>query len=101
MIVPFTFGRVNVRVVLAPIDAVENFALREASELLIMNEVASDRDLFVNVSVPSRVLNVPLVGSVIEVVAVEISVVANAPDVVKFPPRVIVFPELFTPVPPY
>jgi len=57
--------------------------------------------LLVSVSVPSNVANVPVVGKVTVVVAVDVNVVANAPDVVRFPPSVIVLPLLFTPVPPY
>ena len=56
--------------------------------------------LFVKVSVPPKVAKVPVVGSVTDVVAVEVNVVANAPDVVRLPPNVIVFPVLATPVPP-
>jgi hypothetical protein len=56
--------------------------------------------LLVNVSVPSRVARVPVVGRVKVVVAVAVRVVVNAPDVVKFPPSVIVLEPLFTPVPP-
>ena len=43
---------------------------------------------------------VPVVGSVIFVVAVTVSVQANAPDVAKLPPMVNVLPLLLTPVPP-
>jgi len=63
--------------------------------------------LFVKVSVPARVANVPVVGSVTFVKAVVVKVVAKAPEVVKLPavdklpPKVIVFPVLATPVPPY
>ena len=51
--------------------------------------------------------NVPLVGKVTLVAAVEVSVVENAPTVVKspavfiLPPSVIVLPVLATPVPPF
>jgi hypothetical protein len=55
----------------------------------------------VKVSVPARVANVPAVGSVTFVAAVEVRVVAKAPEVVRLPPKVIVLPVLFTPVPPY
>ena len=57
--------------------------------------------LLVNVSEPANVANVPVVGNVTLVVAVEVKVVANAPLVVKLPPSVIVLPLLFIPVPPY
>ena len=63
--------------------------------------------LLVKVSVPAKVANVPVVGSVTFVAAVEVRVVAKAPEVVKLlavdilPPKVIVFPVLATPVPPY
>jgi hypothetical protein len=100
-IVPSTFGNVKVRVVLVAIDDVENLARLVASEALITNDVVSDKDLLVSVSVPARVLNVPVVGSVTVVVPVTVIVVANAPAVVKFPPIVIVLPVLATPVPPY
>ena len=57
--------------------------------------------LLVNVSAPANVANVPVVGNVTLVVAVDVNVVAKAPLVVKLPPSVIVLPLLFTPVPPY
>ena len=57
--------------------------------------------LFVNVSVPAKVANVPEVGSVIVVAAVLVNVVAKAPEVVRFPPNVIVLPVFATPVPPF
>ena len=44
--------------------------------------------------------NVPLVGKVTDVAAVDVNVVGNAPAVVKLPPKVIVFPVFATPVPP-
>jgi hypothetical protein len=100
-IVPSTFGNVKVRVVLAAIDAVENFARFDASDAFITNEVVSDKDLLVSVSVPASVPNVPVVGSVTAVTPVTVIVVANAPEVVRFPPIVIVLPVLATPVPPY
>ena len=50
--------------------------------------------LLVNVSVPANVANVPVVGNVTLVVAVDVNVVAKAPLVVKLPPRVIVLPLL-------
>jgi hypothetical protein len=46
--------------------------------------------LLVKVSVPARVTNVPVVGSVILVEPVVVKVSALAPDVVRFPPKVIV-----------
>lgn len=55
----------------------------------------------VKVSEPARVANVPVVGNVTEVLAVDTRVVVKAPEVVRFPPMVIVFPVLATPVPPY
>jgi hypothetical protein len=57
--------------------------------------------LFVSVSAPAKVANVPEVGRVTEVVPLAVNVMPNAPLVVKFPPRVIVLPLLATPVPPY
>ena len=58
------------------------------------------RVLFVNVSVLASVARVPVVGSVMFVLAVEARVVANAPDVVRSPPKVMVLLPLLTPVPP-
>ena len=60
-----------------------------------------DNVLLVKVSEPARVANVPVVGRVIEVLAVYVKVVVKAPEVVKLPPTVIVLPVLATPVPPY
>lgn len=57
--------------------------------------------LLVSVSVPANVDNVPVVGKVTEVKAVEVNVVANAPDVVRLPPSVIVLLVFATPVPPF
>jgi hypothetical protein len=52
--------------------------------------------LLVNVSLPARVANVPVVGSVNEVVPDTVSVVPKAPEIVS------VLAELFaTPVPPF
>ena len=45
--------------------------------------------------------NVPLVGKVTFVAAVELRVILFAPVVTKFPPNVIVLPVLSTPVPPF
>ena len=59
------------------------------------------RVLLVRISIPSRVVRVPVVGRVMDVLAVTVSAVLYMPEVVKSPPSVIVFPELFTPVPPY
>ena len=56
--------------------------------------------LLAKVSAPANVANVPVVGSVTAVAAVEVNVVAYAPDVVRLPPSVIVFPVLAIPVPP-
>ena len=56
--------------------------------------------LLVRVSAPAKVANVPVVGNVTEVRAVEVNVVAKAPEVVKLPPSVIVLPVFATPVPP-
>ena len=62
--------------------------------------------LFVSVSLPSNVDNVPVVGNVTLVAAVTVNVVAKFPlvvnelAVVRLPPRVIVLVPLFTPVPP-
>ena len=74
--------------------------------LLILVAVATPKTgvvnvLFVNVSIPAKVANVPVVGRVTLVAAVVVKVVANAPEVVKLPPSVMVLPELLTPVPPY
>jgi hypothetical protein len=44
--------------------------------------------------------NVPVVGRVTDVAAVDVKVVGNAPAVVKLPPKVTVLPVLATPVPP-
>ena len=55
----------------------------------------------VKVSEPAKVANVPVVGNVTLVLAVDVIVVVKDPDVVRFPPMVIVFPVLATPVPPY
>lgn len=57
--------------------------------------------LLVSVSVPANVDNVPVVGKVTEVKAVEVNVVANAPEVVRLPPSVIVLLVFATPVPPF
>ena len=74
--------------------------------LLILVAVATPRFgvtsvLFVRVSVPSSVANVPDAGSATVVVAPTVRVSAYAPLVAKLPPRVMVFPVLATPVPPY
>jgi hypothetical protein len=79
----------------------ENFAFREESDAPVINEVVSESDLLVNVSAPVRVLSVPLVGRITEVVPVTVMVVAKEPEVIRFPPRVIVLPVLAIPVPPY
>jgi hypothetical protein len=61
--------------------------------------VANSSEVTLAVLVP---YNVPLVGNVTEVFAVEINSVVNpAPVVVRLPPRVILFPVFETPVPPY
>lgn len=52
-------------------------------------------------SVPANVANVPVIGNVMLVLAVEVKVVVKAPDVVKLPPIVMVLPVLAIPVPPY
>ena len=57
-------------------------------------------DLLVKSSAPATVLNVPVVGKFIAVVAVTLKFVANAPFKTKLPPSVIVLPVLSTPVPP-
>ena len=63
--------------------------------------------LFVSVSLPAKVDNVPVVGNVTLVAAVVVSVNAKFPLVVNelavviLPPTVIVFAPLLTPVPPY
>ena len=57
--------------------------------------------LFFNVSVPSRVANVPVVGSVTLVSPVVFKVVEFAPTVIKLPPNVMVLSVLSTPVPPF
>ena len=54
----------------------------------------------VNDSIPAKVANVPVVGNVTLVLAVEVKVVVKAPDVVRFPPIVIVLSVFATPVPP-
>ena len=62
--------------------------------------------LNVNVSVPPKVANVPVVGKVTVVGAVLTNVVLKLPEVAKslavviLPPSVIVLPVLTTPVPP-
>ena len=62
--------------------------------------------LFVNVSDPANVANVPPVGNVTVVAPVVLNVNALAPVILKapavltFPPRVIVLTPLSTPVPP-
>ena len=58
------------------------------------------KDLFVNISVPSKVAKVPVAGKVTLVATVVVNVVAKAPDVVRLPPKVMLFPVLSTPVPP-
>jgi len=77
----------------------------ELDKLLVVKPVivldAAAIVLFVNVSEPARVANVPVVGRVTEVLAVAVKVVVYAPEVVKFPPSVIVLEPLLTPVPPY
>ena len=60
-----------------------------------------DMVLLVNDSIPAIVANVPVVGKMTEVLAVDVRVVVKAPEVVRFPPIVIVLPVLATPVPPY
>jgi hypothetical protein len=44
--------------------------------------------------------NVPVVGKVTDVAAVDVNVVGNAPAVVKLPSKVIVLPIFAVPVPP-
>ena len=46
--------------------------------------------LLVNVSVPAKVANVPVVGSVTDVAAVDVNVVENAPTVARVLPEAIV-----------
>ena len=57
--------------------------------------------LFVKVSAPANVANVPEAGSVTFVAAEVVNTVLNPPAVSKFPANVIVLPVLSTPVPPF
>ena len=57
--------------------------------------------LFVNVSEPANVANLPVAGKVTFVLASAVNVVLKAPEVTKFPPKVIVLSRLLTPVPPF
>ena len=57
--------------------------------------------LFVKVSTPESVANVPEVGKVTFVFPVVVNVKVFEPMVENAPPNVIVFDPLFTPVPPY
>ena len=57
--------------------------------------------MLVNVSTPSKVANVPVVGKIRLVDACAFKVVGKSPVVVKLPPMVIVLPVLATPVPPF
>ena len=57
--------------------------------------------LFERLSVPARVANVPVVGSVTFVEPVVVRIKSLDPLVCKLPPSVIVLFPLFTPVPPY
>ena len=58
--------------------------------------------LLVNVSAPSSVLSVPVVGRVTLVAAVDVNEISPEPAVAKLPPFiVIVLVPLLTPVPPY
>ena len=56
--------------------------------------------LFVNVSAPANVANVPVVGNVKVVAPPVVSVISLPGVVVKFPPTVIKLVPLLTPVPP-
>ena len=113
----FTISSVNV---LPAVNVVEDVAANVTSNAALVSRIANpvkpaavppaivavlivgeDNVLFVRVSVPANVANVPVDGKVTEVVAVAVNVVVNAPDVVKLPPNVIVLPVLATPVPPY
>ena len=56
--------------------------------------------LFVNVSAPARVANVPVTGKVMFVAPVVVKVRLLAPEVAKLPAKVLVKEPLLTPVPP-
>jgi hypothetical protein len=79
-----------------------------SEELPMFDSVLFDPeiDLFVRVSVPARVDNVPAVGSVKLVLPVAVRLTEKAPEVVKdpavdiLPPSVVVKEPLLTPVPP-
>ena len=80
--------------------------VKEGDDIVGVTIVGETIVLNVNVSVPPKVANVPVVGKVTVVGAVLTNVVLKLPEVAKslavviLPPSVIVLPVLTTPVPP-
>ena len=81
--------------------------VKEGDDIVGVTIVGETIVLNVNVSVPPKVANVPVIGKVTVVGAVLTNVVLKLPEVAKslavviLPPSVIVLPVLTTPVPPY
>lgn len=81
--VPLALGSVYVRVVPVPIDDNSNWAFLVLSVWSCNVVTLSVNVLFVNVSVPAKVANVPVVGNVTFVVPVVVNVNGFAPLVVN------------------
>jgi len=76
---------VNVALLVGCVNVILLTLVAVATPSVGVVKVGAVNVLFVNVSDPAKVANVPAVGKVTLVAAVEISVVAKAPDCVKLP----------------